>query len=251
MGRRLQSASGVSHRDMLIQKKKFLLFTQVPFTNSTGPFSFGFQNINVGANTGVAPTVWTDILDNAALNFEEYRVNRMVVRAQPGTGYTNDDRIKSSIFSRVDVNDQPSAGTVATLNSLISAESTVNRTFTERSNILLADFAPLCFAAGSTSRALLYPQDQWYDLNDRANQLWRGATVAPVIPETLSPGDRSIIVWIEVYVDFRSRRNATSTFALTNLVERMGNDESILPSVTASRVGSGVGEPDTENKDHD
>jgi hypothetical protein len=204
---------------MVVQRKKFLLFTSVPFTNSTGAFSFGFQNINVGTSNGIASTVWDSLLANAALNFEEYRVRRVVVKAQPGLGYTNDDRIKSSIFARVDVNDQPTAGTVSSLNSLISAESTVNKTFTERSNIVLADFAPICFAAGSTSRAILYSKDQWYDIADRSNQLWRGATVAPVIPATLSPGEQAITVWVDVEVDFRSRRNAISTFTSSLLEE--------------------------------
>jgi hypothetical protein len=198
---------------MLIQRKKFALFTSVPYSNTTGPCAFGLQNINIGTNNGIAPSVWDSLLANAALNFEEYRIRRVVVKAQPGFGYTNDDRIKSSIFARVDVNSQPTTGTVDTLNSLISAESTVNKTFTERSNITLADFAPICFAAGSTSRAILYPKDQWYDILDRSNQLWRGCTVAPVIPDSgLQPNSKAITVWIDVEVDFRSRRNATSTF---------------------------------------
>jgi hypothetical protein len=121
---------------MLVQRKKFLLFTTVPYTNSTGQFSYGYENINIGTSNGIASGVWDALLANAALNFEEYRVRRVVVKAQPGLGYTNDDRIKSSIFSRVDVNDQTTAATINNLNSLISAESTVNRTFTERSNII-------------------------------------------------------------------------------------------------------------------
>jgi hypothetical protein len=208
---------------MVIQKKKFLLFENVNFENNIGNFSFGLRNINVGTSNGIAPSVFSDILDNAVLNFEEYRVSRIIVRAQPGQGFTNDDRIKTSIFSRVDVNDQPTAATPAALNSLISAESTVNRTFTERSNVKLADFAPICFAAGSTSRAILYPEDQWYDLTQRSNQLWRGVTVAPVIPETLSPGEKALTVWIEVHIDFRSRRNATTTFTASLLTPQRQN----------------------------
>lgn len=215
-GRSMQSAGGVSHRDLVVQKKKFLLFTQNFFENSTGAFSFGYANINVSTTAaGVANTVWDDILSNAALNFEEYRISRVIVRAQPGTGFSNDDRIKTSLFARVDTNAQPVGATVGNLNSLISAESTVNRTFTERSNVILADFAPICFAPGSTSRTILYSKDQWYDIEDRASQLWRGATVAPVIPEVLSPNEKALTIWTEVYVDFRTRRNAPGTFALS------------------------------------
>lgn len=232
-GRQLQSATGVSHRDMLIQRKKFLLFTTVPYTNSTGQFSFGYENINIGTSNGIASSVWDALLSNAALNFEEYRVRRVVVKAQPGLGYTNDDRIKSSIFSRVDVNDQNTTATLNNLNSLISAESTVNRTFTERSNITLADFAPICFAAGSTSRAILYPKDQWYDISNRSNQLWRGCTVAPILPDpTIGPGDKAITVWVDVEVDFRSRVNASTTFA--NLLAPIPTPRSILESAADS-----------------
>jgi hypothetical protein len=239
---------------MVIQKKKFLLFDQVGFTNTTGAFSFGFQNINLGTTNGIAPTVFEDILANAALNFEEYRVRRVVVRSQPGTGFTNDDRIKTSIFSRVDVNSQPTAGTVATLNSLISAEATVNRTFTERSNVVLADYAPICFAAGSSSRAILYPEDQWYDIEQRANQLWRGVTVAPVIPESLSPNEKALIVWVEAYIDFRSRRNATSTFQLTSAIADgiVYSDQSGQGKVSDStRIRVTSGADDTNDNDND
>jgi len=227
----LQSAGGVSHRDLVQQRKKYLLFSQCLFENTAGNFSFGLQNINIGTSNGVAPNVWSDILDTAALTYEEYRIRRVIVRAQPGLGFTNDDRIKTSIFSRVDVNSQPTAATVGSLNSLISAESSVNRTFTERSNVILADFAPICFAAGSTSRAILYSKDQWYDIEQRSNQLWRGATIGPVSPASFSPNEKAITVWVEVYVDFRSRRNATSTFQLTSLEEvnkqkQEDNDES-------------------------
>jgi hypothetical protein len=222
---------------MLVQRKKFLLFTTVPYTNSTGQFSYGYENINIGTSNGIASGVWDALLANAA-NFEEYRVRRVVVKAQPGLGYTNDDRIKSSIFSRVDVNDQTTAATINNLNSLISAESTVNRTFTERSNITLADYAPICFAAGSTSRAILYPKDQWYDITNRSNQLWRGCTVAPILPDpTIGPGDKAITVWVDVEVDFRSRVNASTTFA--NLLSPRTPPPSISESVA---LDSGIEE---------
>jgi hypothetical protein len=217
-GRELQAATGVGHRDLVVQRKKWSLFSQVPFSNANTNFSFGFGNINVSTGGGgVASAVYSELMENASTMYEEYRVRRVTVRAQPGNGYTNDDRIKSSIFARVDVNSQPTAATVDNLNSLICSEASVNKTFTERSNVKLADFRPICFSTGGTgasSRPILPSSMQWYNIDERASHLWRGCTVAPIIPEQLaSPADLSVTVWVEVELDFRGRRPDFTQFS--------------------------------------
>jgi len=210
-GRTLQAAGGVSHRDLVVQRKKWCLFSQVPFSNSTASYAYGINNINVSVTgAGVASAVYDQLMELASKTYEEYRIRRVVVRAQPGFGYTNDRRIKSSVFSRVDVNSQPTISNVDTLNSIICSESTVNRTLSERSNVVLADYRPICFSTGgigASSRPILPGTMQWYNIDERGSHLWRGATIAPVIPEPgLTPNELAMTIWVEVEMDFRSRR---------------------------------------------
>jgi hypothetical protein len=217
IGRSLQAADGVGHRDLVRQAKKWLFFSEVLFTNSTSRYSFGLKNINISTSAaGIASNVYSDLMDNAALNYEEYRIRRVTVFAQPGNGYTNDRRIKSSVFARVDVNSQPTAATQANLNSVICAESTVNRTFTERSNVKLVDFQPICFSTGGTgasSRPILGSAMQWYNIEERSAHLWRGATVCPLITEALEPNEAAQTIWVDVEVEFRGRRPDVTNFA--------------------------------------
>lgn len=228
-GRTLQAGDGVSHRDLVVQRKKWQFFASVPYTNSTANFSFGLANLNVSTtNAGVANAVYSRLMEQASLVYEEYRIRRVVVRAQPGIGFTNDLRIKSSIFARVDVNSQPTAASVDNLNSVINSESCVNRTFNERSNVKIADYAPICFSTGGTgasSRPILANNAQWYNIDERASHLWRGCTVAPVLPElNLQPGDLGLTCWLEVECDFRSRRPDFAEF--TSLRLRSSQEES-------------------------
>lgn len=219
-----QSPTGVGHRDMVRQSKRWLFFTSLPFDNSGNNYSFGLSNINISVgNAGIANAVYNRLMTVAAQTYEEYRIRRVTIRAQPGTGYTNDDRIKSSIFARVDVNSQPTASTIDNLNSVICSESSVNKTFTERSNVKLVDFQPICYSSGATgasSRPILTSQLQWYNIEERDAHIWRGATVAPIIPETgLQPGDLSITVWADVEVEFRTRRPDFANFTLQRIEE--------------------------------
>lgn len=188
-----------------------MFFTTVPFENATGDFAYGLRNINISeTSAGIAPTIYQRLMDTAALTYEEYRIRRVTVHGQPGNGFTNDDRVKTSVFARVDVNSQPTTATLDNLNSVICSESSVNRTFTERNNVKLADFRPLCYSiggTGSSSRPMLPSQLQWYNIDERSSHLWRGATVCPVIPESsISPGTKALTIWAEIEIEFRTRR---------------------------------------------
>jgi len=218
-GRQLQAGAGVSHRDLVVQRKKYQLFTSVPYSNTTGQLAYGLANLNISTGpAGVASSVYARLMQQAALVYEEYRVRRVTVRSQPGLGFTNDLRIQSSIFARVDVNSQPTAATLDNLNSVINSECCVNRTFTERSNVRLADYKPICFSTGGTgasSRPILPNQQQWYNIDERASHLWRGVTVCPVIPDSsIAPNALALTCWLEVEMDFRSRRPDFGAFSL-------------------------------------
>jgi len=226
-GRNVASSTGVSHRDMVIQKKKWNLFASIPFTNATSNFAYGLSNVNVSTGTaGISPQTYSSLMNTMALSYEEYRVSRVIVHSQPGLGYTNDRRIISSVFARVDVNSQPTSATLNNLNSVICSESAVNKTYTERSNIKLADFNPICYTTGNNSRPILPTQDQWYDIDERNTHLWRGATVCPVIAEpTISPGELAITCWISVEVHFRTRRPDFASFSAIQAIKDMPIEE--------------------------
>jgi len=193
------------------QSKRWCFFGTAPFTNATANFAYGLNNINVSTtNAGIANGVYSQLMDTAARSYEEYRIRRVTVHAQPGNGFTNDDRIKTSVFARVDVNSQPTTATLDNLNSVICSESSVNKTFTERNNVKIADYMPLCYSSGgsgSASRPMLPTQLQWYNIDERSSHIWRGATICPVIPEgDLAPQSKALTIWAEVEIEFRSRR---------------------------------------------
>lgn len=194
---------------MVVQSKRWMLFGEVPLSNASGPFAFGYRDVNISVgNAGWSAVNYAPLMNSMAANYEEYRVRRVHLFAQPATGYTNDDRIKSSVFARVDVNSQPTAATVANLQTLINAECAVNRTFTEKSNVKLVDYAPICYSSGSTgasSRPLLPTSMQWYNIDERAAHVWRGATIAPLLLDATATNKR-ITVWASVEMEFRSRR---------------------------------------------
>lgn len=226
LGRGLQSGVGVAHRDMVRQAKKWMLYTSVPFSNTSGTFAYGLENINISVTTaGIANAVYARLMSTAALTYEEYRVRRVQVYAQPGTGYTNDLRIKSSLFGRVDVNSQPTVTNIDNLNSVICSESSVNRTFTERSNVKILEYRPICYSSGSTgasSRPILTSQLQWYNIEERSSHVWRGATVCPVVPESsIQPNTLNVTVWADVEIEFRTRRPDFAAFQLTSLQDEI------------------------------
>jgi hypothetical protein len=225
-GRMVQAATGVGHRDMVVQTKKWMLYGTTSISNATGAFAFGFQDVNIGT-AGIAANTYNSLINTAALTYEEYRIRRVTVRAQPGPGFTNDDRIKSSVFARVDVNSQDTAATIPNLNTLIGSEATVNKTFTERSNIKLVDYRPICYSnggVGASSRPIIPSHLQWYNISERSAHLWRGATVAPVIADpTILPNTKSIVVWVDCEIEFRGRRPDFNTLGSLITVGTLGS----------------------------
>merc|ERR1712000_103441 len=205
---------------MTIQSRAWLFFQEIFISTTSGPFSFAYQDINLGTNSGIANVSYSTQMTAMANIYEEYRVRDVTLYVQPATGYSVDDKIKSSIFARVDVNSQPVGPSVANLQTLINAESTVNRTFLERSNVKLVKYRPICYStggSGASSRPILPNSIQWYNIDERGSHLWRGATVAPVLLDnTISPLSKSVVIWASVRLEFRSRRIDYGTLSITN-----------------------------------
>jgi len=212
-----------------------MLFGEVALENASNPFAFGYRDINISVGSaGWSATNYAPLMASMAANYEEYRVRKVTLFAQPATGYTNDDRIKSSVFARVDVNSQPTAATTANLQTLINAECAVNRTFTEKSNIKLVEFSPICYSSGgvgASSRPLLPTSMQWYNIDERDSHVWRGATVAPLLLDA-SATNKRITVWASVEMEFRSRRYNfnTSTIAFPAIGDRNVREDSVTTS---------------------
>jgi len=196
---------------MTVQEQKWLLFSVVTYDNSTNAFSYTVEDINQGTQfSAVDSQVYARQMDAMALIYEEYTVKSVTLYAQLAVGYTVDDKIKTAIYCRVDCNSQPAVSTLDTLETVISAQNTVSRTFTERSNIKLVTYRPICYSTGgvgASSRPLLPNNLQWYNIDERSSHLWRGATICPVIFEpSLQPNAKGVVIMASVSLGFRGRR---------------------------------------------
>lgn len=186
-----QNYAGVSHRDAVRQVRKFTAFTTVTLLNNQGDQSFGVSSLSV------EPTVNSSIgraLASFEGVYEEYRIRRIRARATCGRGYTNDRRIKSQLLTRVDTNYLDSSDTWSNLQSILQSENCVVKTFTERGNVLLADYKPIQFSGTyPTTVPTLNSQDQWYRLQDYPTHTWRGGLAALVLSETgIGPNEVSM-----------------------------------------------------------
>lgn len=56
--------------------------------------------------------------------------------------------------------------------------------------------------------------------------MWRGVSVAPLIPETLTPNELALTCWLEVEVDFRGRRPDFAEFSSRARQDEMEEEES-------------------------
>jgi len=164
--------------------------------------------------------------------YEEYRIRRIRARATCGRGYTNDRRIKSQLLSRVDTNYLDSSDTWSNLQSILQSENCVVKTFTERGNVLLADYKPIQFSGTyPTTVPTLNSQDQWYRLQDYPTHTWRGGLAALVLSETgIGPNEVSMNIALECDVEFRGRiQNADQFTGARLFIEQPPIDE--IPSI--------------------
>lgn len=219
----VQDLAGVSHRDMVPQVRKFVTYNSLGVQNTAGNFSIGVTSFNV---TPQANTTIGDLIKTMGITYEQYRIRRIRIRAQIGKGYTNDLRLKTIIASRVDVDNQETAQTGQSFKALVNSENAIIKTFTERGNILVADYRPIMFDKNFTSNdtvPVLSSANQWYRIAGATNHQWRGAVLAVAIPDTtLSPGQVDVTLWQEIDIEFRGRHQIPSTFTTSTIYDRLG-----------------------------
>lgn len=198
-----QNANLASRRDAVPQLRKFIIYDTVTIDNTSTEFAFGYRAINI--NGSAQP--FGGIINKYTPFYEQYRVRKVICRAQCGKGFTNDLRIKSYVQARVDVDNQNITSTVAAVQSLLGAENAVSRTFTERGNVKIAEYRPIQRAnISNLSEPFLPSNDQWYATNDVALHTWKGITLALVIPEpTILPNSTAMTLTFELDIEFRGR----------------------------------------------
>lgn len=203
-----RSNKGPSHRDMTVQTRKFQNYNQLAFTNTEGDFSYGITSFNV---TPTNSTYIGNVLENYSKLYEQYRIRRVIIRAQCGKGYTNDKRIKTILISRVDVDNQNTAQTFSSFRQLANATNAKTNTLTERGNVAMCEYRPILFDQTFTSSDInpILPNSlNWNKISARANHQWRGAVLGVAIPDTtLQPNELKITLTQEVIIDFRGRIN--------------------------------------------
>jgi hypothetical protein len=218
----VQNLAGTSHRDMVPQVRKFVTYNSLGVQNTAGDFSIGVTSFNV---TPAPNTTIGDLIKTMGITYEQYRIRRIRIRAQIGKGYTNDLRLKTIIASRVDVDNQDTAQTGQSFKALVNSENAIVKTFTEKGNILVADYRPIMFDKNFTSNdvvPVLPSGSQWYRIAGASNHQWRGAVLAVAIPDTtLAPNQVDVTLWQEIDIEFRGRHQISSTFTTSTIYDRL------------------------------
>lgn len=197
-----QNGAGTSHQDSVSQVRKFQIFSTLPFENASSDYAFGLMNFNIQGNE----SPFKPILKAYGGLYEQYRVKRVRIRAQVGKGYNNDKRLQTIVGARVDVDRQPQNVTIQNVQQVNCSENTVIRTFTEKGNILLADYRPQCRDATTASLPILPNSLQFYPITDADSHTWKGTTATCMIPDpSIAANSLAITLIAEVDVEFRGR----------------------------------------------
>lgn len=197
-----QNGAGVSRMDNVRQVRKVQVFDNLSFSNASSDYAYGLMNINLQPKNSPLK----ELLTQYSSLYEQYRIRRVRIRAQVGKGYTNDERIRTLIGCRVDVDRQLNDVSIANVQSINCAENTVIKTFTERGNVLLADYRPKNRMINTYLPPMLPNSLQYYPIADRVDHRWKGATLTCMIPSpNIQPNSLGITVMTEVEVEFRGR----------------------------------------------
>jgi len=204
-----QDKAGVSKRDAVAQLRKYTIFQRLKINqNSTDGYNFGIGNFEINGN--IDP--FKEIIQNAALLWEQYRIRRISVRAQIGSGHTNVSRLKTILMARVDTDQENTPNTVAGVQSVLGSENTVLKTFTEKGNIQLCNYRPIASNRSATHDRMELPNYlQWYRTSNVTQHVWHGAVVGAMIPETTTL-NLEVTLWFNVEVEFRGRVTSADVY---------------------------------------
>jgi hypothetical protein len=189
-------------------------YNSLAYQNVSGDFSYGITSYNL---TPLNNNIFASILDSYANLYEQYRVTKIIIRAQCGKGYDNDKRIKTILAARVDVDNQNTASTFTSFRALANASNSITRTLTEKGNVKICEYRPVMFDNYYTSNdtiPVLPNRLQWQRLLARNNHQWRGAIIGAAIPETdIQPNELKITLTQEVHIEFRGRIQSPETLS--------------------------------------
>jgi hypothetical protein len=122
------------------------------------------------------------------------------------------------------VDRQVQGATTANVQSINCAENAILRTFTERGNILVADYRPQNRMINTYLPPMLPNNLQFYPMEDFDDHRWKGATITAMIPEpSLTVNTLGITLMTEIDVEFRGR--VTTPTAFTGLTTINQHDE--------------------------
>jgi hypothetical protein len=194
-----------SRRDHNVDKRRFTSFSTLPFTNIESNYAYTIVDFNI------APTApgYREFFSGLADQWEEYKINRITIYASIGKDMTVNDKAKCLISSRVDVSRQNdgSPPSATWLRVLANAQNTTTRTFSEKNQVKIADYKPLNIVQ-DTTQIFLPNRLEWFSLSDNqlSRHLWRGAIIAPMIPETNQTVFlKALTITATIYVDCRGR----------------------------------------------
>jgi len=187
------------------------LYSKIQCNDSVDRIAYGLGNIFQLANAPDQPYL-TEIINAHKSLFEQYRIRRVRVFANPGANFTNDIRIKTQVAARVDVDRLPNTATPLSLGQLLSSTNTKIKTLRADAPLLLCDYNPRCYheeqTAGADSTQRVLPLNaQWHTLSDIWHQKWKGCTVALLTPDEqyLPSTAPTISLRIRCDIQFRGR----------------------------------------------
>jgi hypothetical protein len=222
--RKAGNNAGPSRRDTTVHTRIVRDQQSLGINNVEGDFAFGVASFNL--NLGNISQCGS-IIESYAPFYEQYRIKRIVIRAQCGKGMTNDRRLQSIIVARVDVDNHDTSQVFSNFRSLANATNSKIKTLTERGNVPLVDFRPVMFDNNNNTTQATQPvlpnALQWYRIPDRQAHQWRGAVFGLAIPDPdLYPQQVKLTLMQEIHVEFRGRiQDRTTLTAFPPAIETL------------------------------
>lgn len=242
---RIINPNGISHRDLVQQKKVFTTFSRLGVVNESQGLSFGLGLLNLRPNTSYN-SYFTQLLDTYAETYEQYRLTRIRVYVTPGANFTNDIRIKSQVVSRVDTDGGVMPSTPSGLADLLAATNTTVRMLPDARSLLVADYQPICQAVdnneSTTDGRQLPPSLQWMALKDLNGgkaypyHQWLGCHIAIMTPAANYSTTTAPAISIKIVADMQVRGRIMKGVSLVNTDITEPKPDELVESQAALRT---------------